>query len=313
MRTKLLLSFVLMIGTGLTAFGSKPNAEMLPLDAPAILKELNASSAKLKIVNLWASWCAPCVKELPAFAQAERSAPKEVSFFYVSGDDDASAKEAHSFIKKTGVAGRTVRLRPINDAAFKIFAPTWSGTLPSTFFYGESGQLLHFTTESLSEKELSSLIKKYLKSQKNSQHSKTLHPSPRTPKIKSSQGMNKMKSVEFESKKANPEMPTVLDIVAEELNKKKSEVQLIDVRRPDEFNGELSHIPGAKLIVLDTLPQQISQLSKDTPIVFVCRSGGRSARAAAFAQQNGFSEVYNLKGGMLRWNELQLETESKRQ
>lgn len=121
------------------------------------------------------------------------------------------------------------------------------------------------------------------------------------------------KYVEFESKKINPDFPSVQDIVAEELDKKRSEVQLIDVRRLDEFTGELSHIPGAKLIVLDTLPDHIQSFSKETPIVFVCRSGGRSARAAAFAQQNGFENVYNLKGGMIRWNELQLETESKKQ
>lgn len=112
--------------------------------------------------------------------------------------------------------------------------------------------------------------------------------------------MNKF--TEFESKKTNPDFSTVQDIVPEELNKKRSEVQVIDVRQPEEYTGELSHIPEAKLIPLATLPENLNQLNKDKTIVFVCRSGGRSARATAFAQQSGLDHVYNLKGGMLRWN-----------
>ena len=118
-----------------------------------------------------------------------------------------------------------------------------------------------------------------------------------------------MKTIEFESKKTNPDFVDVQDIVAEELDKKRGEVQLIDVRQPEEFVGELGHIPGAKLIALGTLPENLLALSKDSPIVFICRSGGRSARAAAFAYQSGFDKVYNLKGGMIRWNELQLVVE----
>jgi rhodanese-related sulfurtransferase len=126
------------------------------------------------------------------------------------------------------------------------------------------------------------------------------------------------RQVEFESKKINSDFSTIHDIVAEELDKKRSDVRLIDVRQPEEFTGELGHIPGATLIPLATLPENLNQLSKDETVVFICRSGGRSARAAAFAQANGYDHVYNLKGGMIRWNELLLPTqkgatESKKQ
>jgi hydroxyacylglutathione hydrolase len=115
--------------------------------------------------------------------------------------------------------------------------------------------------------------------------------------------------VQFESKTENPHYEGVFDISPEELAKKKSEVIMIDVRQPDEFTGELGHIPGAELLVLDTLPDHMSKISKDKTVVFVCRSGGRSARATAFALMNGYKEVYNMMGGMLMWNNLQLPTE----
>lgn len=115
--------------------------------------------------------------------------------------------------------------------------------------------------------------------------------------------------LKFESAAPNPEMPGVFDIDPQELNLKKDQVCLVDVRRPDEFTGELGHIPGARLLVLDTLPDHLDDLPKDQTIVFVCRSGGRSGRATAFALNEGLQNVYNMKGGMLRWNELELEVE----
>jgi hydroxyacylglutathione hydrolase len=116
-------------------------------------------------------------------------------------------------------------------------------------------------------------------------------------------------SVQFRTKQRNPENPGVEDVDPKEVWEQKSQVELIDVRRPDEFTGELGHVPGSQLMVLDTLPQRLSELPKDKTVVFICRSGNRSGRAAAFAKQNGYNDVYNMKGGMLLWNDLNLTVE----
>ena len=115
--------------------------------------------------------------------------------------------------------------------------------------------------------------------------------------------------VQFSTKQSNPENPGVEDIDPKELWEQKTNVEIIDVRRPDEFTGELGHVPGAQLMVLDTLPERLSELPKDKTVVFVCRSGGRSGRATAFAKENGFTDVYNMKGGMLLWNDMKLQVE----
>lgn len=117
-------------------------------------------------------------------------------------------------------------------------------------------------------------------------------------------------TIKFESAVDNPDIPGVEDVHPEEVLSKKNEVLLVDVRRPDEYTGELGHIPGSQLVVLDILPQEIDNLPKDKTIVFVCRSGARSARASAFAKENGFDSVFNMKGGMIFWNELGYETEA---
>ena len=115
--------------------------------------------------------------------------------------------------------------------------------------------------------------------------------------------------MEFTSQTANPHFPAVLDIDPKEVMSSKGQTKLIDVRRPDEYIGELGHVAGAELLTLDQLPAQIETLPKNQPIIFICRSGGRSAQATAFALENGFTEVYNMKGGMLLWNEYGLQTE----
>lgn len=79
---------------------------------------------------------------------------------------------------------------------------------------------------------------------------------------------------------------------------------LIDVRRPDEYVGELGHIAGAKLVTLGPeLEQFLMQADKSADTLFICRSGARSANATMFAKQLGFTSVYNLEGGMISWNE----------
>lgn len=118
-----------------------------------------------------------------------------------------------------------------------------------------------------------------------------------------------MKFVNFESKSENPHFENVFDISPSEVLKLKDQVKLIDVRQPDEYTGELGHVPGAELIVLNSLPENLNQVPKDQTVVFTCRSGGRSAQAAAYAKSQGYEHVYNMQGGMLLWNQLQLPVE----
>ncbi len=78
-------------------------------------------------------------------------------------------------------------------------------------------------------------------------------------------------------------------------------VQILDVREPAEYVGPLGHIPEAILIPLGDLDERTGELSKDRPIVAVCRAGGRSAQATNILKDAGFDRVANLPGGMLRW------------
>jgi adenylyltransferase/sulfurtransferase len=77
--------------------------------------------------------------------------------------------------------------------------------------------------------------------------------------------------------------------------------QLIDVR--EVFEHQICNIPQAKLIPLGELPKRLSEIDPAREVVVHCKMGGRSAKAADFLRQNGFSKVLNMTGGILAWSD----------
>lgn len=85
---------------------------------------------------------------------------------------------------------------------------------------------------------------------------------------------------------------------------------LIDVRRPEEFNNELGHAPGAKLITLGhDIDAFLASADKSQAIAFLCRSGARSAHVTQVSRQLGFTKTFNMAGVMLAWNQAGLPVE----
>lgn len=82
-----------------------------------------------------------------------------------------------------------------------------------------------------------------------------------------------------------------------------ADLQLLDVREPDEYRGALGHIAGANLVPLGMLRAAARSIDRKRPIVVICRSGGRSGRAAVDLLNLGFARVASLRGGMSAWNE----------
>ena len=89
----------------------------------------------------------------------------------------------------------------------------------------------------------------------------------------------------------------------------RGEVLVLDVREPGEFDSVLGHIAGALLLPLGELGGKLDTLPRDRPVVAVCRSGARSARATQMLEQAGL-RVANLAGGMLRWRAQGLAVEA---
>lgn len=93
------------------------------------------------------------------------------------------------------------------------------------------------------------------------------------------------------------------ELDSHEANAKLSEFHIVDVRQAHEFGGPLGQIEGAQLVPLGTISEKNDELTGSRPILFVCRSGVRSAMACELLQKRGIADVTNLKGGMIGWNQ----------
>ena len=77
------------------------------------------------------------------------------------------------------------------------------------------------------------------------------------------------------------------------------EITLLDVREVSEYKG--GHIEGAVNAPLSSLDANQLSYPKDEPIYVICRSGNRSAQAASQLQDAGYTEIYDVSGGMMAW------------
>jgi rhodanese-related sulfurtransferase len=75
--------------------------------------------------------------------------------------------------------------------------------------------------------------------------------------------------------------------------------QLLDVREPWEF--DVCRIPDTKLMPMRSVPARFMELDRDAETVVICHHGARSYQVAMFLEQQGFSKISNLYGGVAAW------------
>ncbi|KAF6510314.1 Rhodanese-like domain protein [Geobacillus stearothermophilus] len=93
-------------------------------------------------------------------------------------------------------------------------------------------------------------------------------------------------------------MKTITPKEVEERLRAGESLHIIDVREPEEVAA--GKIPGAVNIPLGLIEFRMHELDKNEEYILVCRSGGRSGRAAEFLDSRGY-RVINMTGGMLAW------------
>ncbi|UTT42165.1 rhodanese-like domain-containing protein [Exiguobacterium aurantiacum] len=94
---------------------------------------------------------------------------------------------------------------------------------------------------------------------------------------------------------------TKIDVETLQNRLENEEITLLDVREVDEYEG--GHIEGAVNAPLSSLNETELPYPKDEPIYVICRSGNRSAQAAQLLKQRGYTEIYDVSGGMIAWEQ----------
>jgi len=108
---------------------------------------------------------------------------------------------------------------------------------------------------------------------------------------------------------ATPTRGGYRDVYPEALHAARGAVRLVDVREPHELDDDLGHIAGIEHVPLATVAAAAATWRRDETIVLICRSGGRSGRAAEALVAAGFRRVMNLAGGMLAYRSAGLPVE----
>lgn len=91
---------------------------------------------------------------------------------------------------------------------------------------------------------------------------------------------------------------TAVDVVEAHRLMDQDEAVLVDVRTKEEWKQ--GHVEGAVHISLPSLENQLRRIPTDKPVLVICRSGSRSARAVSLLRRAGF-DARNVKGGILAW------------
>lgn len=121
-------------------------------------EEMVASpSEQIRVYNFWATWCAPCIKEMPHFEKVNRE-DKDIDLYFISLDDGRKTERVTNFIEKRNIQAPVYLLDDIdyNKWISKVHND-WSGAIPATLFIDANGNK-HFHEGEMSEEELKSII-----------------------------------------------------------------------------------------------------------------------------------------------------------
>jgi thiol-disulfide isomerase/thioredoxin len=116
-------------------------ADLRPIKEPAKIASVFPRAAKLRVVNVWAMWCAPCVAEMPDLRAIDETFGAEVAFAGVSLDDmlpDASPKPVGQFLDKQKIAYPNVYYTGNLDALGDSLK--FSGEIPITIVFDNAGK-----------------------------------------------------------------------------------------------------------------------------------------------------------------------------
>jgi thiol-disulfide isomerase/thioredoxin len=98
------------------------------------LQQLMQKNEGIFVMNFWASWCSPCVSEMPAFQTlANELAPNQVKFFFISLDFKKDLKIVQKFVKDKKITSPVYLLdEPDYDSWINKISPQWTGSIPAT-------------------------------------------------------------------------------------------------------------------------------------------------------------------------------------
>ena len=158
---KKFLSGVLILFTCSTVGNAQESAEIIKFNKlDELIKE---KGDQIKVINFWATWCGPCIKELPYFEAARKAYGDRISVNLISLDFADQITKVNKFVERKGIASTVYLLDEIDyNSWIDRVDKSWSGAIPATLVINEKTGERKFVESELTEDELNGLIKQFI-------------------------------------------------------------------------------------------------------------------------------------------------------
>lgn len=118
---------------------------------------------KLYIYNFWATWCKPCIKEMPYFELLQNAYPDKVKVVFVSLDHPQKIqKKVLPFIREKEITAEVVLIENFGDKEIQAINENWDGAIPATLFVNNQKDVRDFRQQEFEFDELKAVISPYL-------------------------------------------------------------------------------------------------------------------------------------------------------
>ncbi len=158
------LMLPLFVSTGQQK-GTDANPLVLPVDESSLVKELQKSKGRVLLVNVWASWCIPCIEEFPDLLRLRTTHhDRGLDVVFISIDDPRKLdRDVRPLLKRVKVTFPTYIKQTRDDEAFiNALSPEWNGALPATFIFDRAGTLVQTIVDATTFDELSAAVEPML-------------------------------------------------------------------------------------------------------------------------------------------------------
>lgn len=134
--------FVFVFLIGIVHFSNKAQAQTIKVvDYNELEQIMSKPSDKVRVFNIWASWCRPCIMELPHFKEAqEKLIDKPVEFYFITMDVPDKIAKATEVLKQKGFDGDHFLLNEPTNYWIELFDPNWAGDIPYTVLIKSDGK-----------------------------------------------------------------------------------------------------------------------------------------------------------------------------
>jgi thiol-disulfide isomerase/thioredoxin len=158
---KLLIYFSLLFGFALQAQGQSETSIIKLEDLHQIIEE---PSTKIKVINFWATWCAPCIKELPQFEALNRKRDDVmVILISLDLDLDPDPEKVYKFIERKKLKSQVLLLNEQDPNSWiNTIDEQWSGALPATLIINSETGQRKFIGNEIHDGELEKLVDELL-------------------------------------------------------------------------------------------------------------------------------------------------------